>query len=502
MAQQYEIIIGLETHVQMKTKTKMFCGCKNSTTHSEEKRPNVNVCPVCMGHPGTLPVLNNQAVNWGIRAALALDCAVPNESKFDRKNYFYPDLPKGYQISQYDEPIGKEGKLIIAVGEKRKRVGIERLHLEEDAAKLLHTSRGGSGVDFNRAGAPLMEIVTKPDVRSPEEAKMYLTELKLIMQYLGVSDADMEKGQLRCDANISLRPVGEAKYYPKTEIKNMNSFRNIERALQYEVKRQTAMWDAGTPPSVLTTRRWDDVKGETVEMRTKEEAHDYRYFPEPDLPPLVFTKERIQDQRVALPELPDTKRKRFVEEYGIALSDSVVLISDVQIADFFERVVTESIADVEAEDANTKPTDEDCKLLTKLAVGWITTELFKLFKAYDLSIETMNVTAENFAELLHLVYRKHVNSSAAQELLAYMVQNGGDPSMLIDKLDLRQMADVGEMEMIVAAVIKKHAGPASDYRNGKDAALQFLVGMVMKETKGKANPQVVAELLKRNLRRE
>jgi aspartyl-tRNA(Asn)/glutamyl-tRNA(Gln) amidotransferase subunit B len=490
---ELETIIGLELHVQLNTKSKMFCSCSND---SDDIKPNTNICPVCMGHPGTLPVTNQQAVDHSLLSALALKCEINEHSKFDRKNYFYPDLPKGYQISQLDQPVGENGRLIITVGEKRKRIGITRLHIEEDAAKLVHpTGENYSLVDYNRAGTPLAEIVSEPDMRTPEEARVFLTELKLLMQYLNISDADMEKGHLRCDANISMRPKSDKEHYTKTEIKNMNSFRGVERALAFEIERQSKLWQAGNPPKEQTTRRWLDDKGVTTEERLKEEEHDYRYFPEPDLAPLHFTEDYISEIKQNLPELPDEKRKRFHLQLGITYSQAVTLCSSQAIADFFEGTVTELKAWVKSQEGKSKLDDKTQKKLVQMTVNWITTELFKLLKEIQLDPKDLKINPENMAELIKMVYSDEINSSVAQQVLKIMFDKGSDPSQVVDEKNLKQMSDSSEVEVIVDKIVKENEEAVTSFKAGKGKALQFLVGQVMKETKGKVNPKVAAEIL-------
>lgn len=490
---KYETIIGLEIHVQLKTKSKLFCSCKNSGDKAE---PNTNICPICLGHPGTLPALNGQAVEWAVLAALALHCQINKQSRFDRKNYFYPDLAKGYQISQQAKPIGENGRLIVTVGEERKRIGITRLHMEEDAGKLIHPEKENySLVDFNRGGIPLIEIVTDPDIRTPEEAKAFLQDLKLTMRYLDISDADMEKGHLRCDANISLRPAGDEKHYPKTEVKNMNSFRSVERALKYELKRQTALWEQRNAPQVQTTRGWSESKGETAELRAKELSHDYRYFPEPNLPPLNFSDKYIKKLKVALPELLDEKRKRFHLQLEIPYSHAYTITSSKRIADFFEGTVTELKAWVKSKEAK-KAVDENAQnKLVKLAVNWITTELFKLLKESHTKPKDLKITPENMAEFIAMVYESEINSSAAQTVLKEMFQKGSDPSQVVEAKNLGQISDTSKIEKIAAKVISENKKVVETYKAGKQNALQFLIGQVMKETKGAVNPKMASELL-------
>ena len=499
--QIYEAIIGLEIHVQLKTKSKMFCSCSNE---GENREPNTTVCPVCMGHPGTLPVANRQALDWATMVGLALDCQVAKVSKFDRKNYFYPDLPKGYQISQFDLPVAKDGFLLINTNsEEQKKIRIKRVHLEEDAAKLLHKDKKTSLVDYNRTGTPLIEIVTEPDLRTPEEAKVFLQELKLLMQYLEVSDADMEKGHLRCDANISIRPYGKIEYYTLTEIKNLNSFSAVEKALAYENKRQTKLWRKEEPPKEKTTRGWNETKGKTIEQRGKEESHDYRYFPEPDLPPFKISQQEIERLKIALPELPQQKRQRFLDQYGFKMSEVKILTSSKKLANYIEQIITELkawlVALEETQGTEDEIWEKDKKKLSKLVSGWVTTELFKLLKENNKTIKENPINAENFAEFLTIVYQNKVNSSAAQVLLKEMFKRGGDPSMIMEEKSLAQVSDESELGSVIEKVINSNPEPVAQYKKGKENAVQFLVGQVMKETKGKADPQVVLKMLKEGL---
>ncbi|MBI4122311.1 MAG: Asp-tRNA(Asn)/Glu-tRNA(Gln) amidotransferase subunit GatB [Parcubacteria group bacterium] len=502
----YEVVIGLETHVQLKTQSKMFCTCVRG---GDDLPPNVSVCPVCMGHPGTLPVTNRQAIEWGIKMALALGCEIPVQSKFDRKHYFYPDLPKGYQISQFDQPIGINGKLMVTRDDGQvSEIGIERLHLEEDAAKLLH-SDAGSLVDYNRAGTPLMEIVTKPHFRHADEAKAYLQELRAIARYMGVSDADMEKGQLRCDVNISLRPVDWPKdrFSPKTEIKNVNSFRAVERAIKYEIARQTELWNEGKAPMVTTTRGWNDALQATEEQRTKEDAADYRYFPDPDLPPLRFVYGKtaadaadvidVQLLEVQIPELPAKKRQRFTSEYSLTQAESNALVYDQALAGYFENIVSELQAWV----GDTKGMDweKEKGKLVKSAAGWLTSKLLKLLADKGQSLADTKATPENFAELIVMLQTNAINSSTGQKVLEFMNEKGGDPSNIVADNNWGQISDTGALDAIVAQVINANAKSVADYKAGKQNALQFLLGQVMKESKGKANPQTATELLKKSL---
>ena len=495
-----EPVIGLEIHIQLKTKSKMFCSCSND---GENQPPNTTVCPICLGHPGTLPSANASAIEFGVMMALALSCNISKKSVWARKNYFYPDLPKGYQISQFEEPLAMGGHLTILANNEETRIAIERLHLEEDAAKNFH-SQNKTLVDYNRSGTPLMEIVTKPEFKSPAEAKAFLQELRLLARYLGVSEADMEKGHLRCDANISLRLVGEKALQPKTEIKNLNSFRSVERALEYEIKRQAELWNLGTPPDWQSTRGWDEKEMKTVEQRDKEESADYRYFPEPDLPPILFTKEAVEEIQLKLPELPRDKRIRLEREYGLKAIDARVMVEDQAVADYFERVMTEARAWLESVADPLGTSEEIWQLnrqkLTKLVSGWLTSELFKLMKEDGKSIREIKITAENFAEFISLVYQRKVNSSSAQVILKKMYETGGDPSDILEEEDLGQVGDEAEMAKVVEKIINENFNQVMEYKNGKLPLMKYFVGLAMKEMKGKADPEKLGEMFNEKMR--
>ncbi len=471
MATIYEPVIGLEIHAQISTKTKMFCSC---STDSFNKQPNTNVCPICMGMPGMLPALNGEAVIKGVKAALALGCSIPHFSKFDRKNYFYPDLPKGYQISQFDKPVSLGGSVDIGA----KKIGVTRLHLEDDAGKLTHTP-AGTLCDYNRSGNPLMEIVSEPDMRSIEEASAYAQEIRRIVRYVGSSDCDMEKGMMRFDLNVSLRPVGQEKFGTKVEIKNLNSFRALEHAAAYEIKRQTEMLERGEAIS-QETRGWDDAKGITVSQRSKEEAHDYRYFPEPDLPPLTFTDVQIEELKKSVPELPKVRRERFVKEYGLTVEDALFIAEEPARADYFETVVRVS------GDA-------------KKSSSFFNTILFKHLKEDHLDLGDCKVTAQALGELVKMVVDGKVsNNQAKSEVFEKMYVTGASPAAVVKELGIEVVSDTGAIEAMCKAVIEKHAGPVADFKAGKDAAIGFLVGQVLKESKGQAQPKIVTEIL-RNL---
>jgi len=496
---KYETIIGLEIHVQLKTRSKMFCSCPNEFGDLE---PNTLICPICLGHPGVLPVANEQAIQYAVRAALALNLHVNEWSKFDRKSYFYPDLPKGYQISQYDKPLAEEGYVEIVLVDGVKKFGIERLHIEEDAAKNFH-GKDSSLVDFNRSGTPLVEIVTRPDFRSPLDAKAFLQELRLTMRYLGISDAEMEKGQRRCDANISLRPEGDATYYPKTEIKNLNSFRAVERALTYEVGRQTKLWEKGKAPDVQSTRGWNEDKGETVEQRTKEEASDYRYFPEPDLPPIVLSAEEIKTIKQEIPELPNEKRTRLLAQYGLPLGAVNVLVDNPALAAYAEKVISELLAWLEASD-NVSGTSEEIweehgHRISKLVTNWLINNLLQLMNSAGTAVSELKITPENFAEFLKLVFERTVNSTAAQTILSEMFASGTDPSVILEEQDLGNVSGGEEIAQWIGEVVQEYPEQVKEFQAGKDPVLKYLIGMVMKKSKGKADPVEVEKLLRETL---
>ncbi len=513
---RYEPVIGLEVHVQLATKTKMFCGCGIA---AEDAAPNTSVCPVCMGHPGTLPVANAEAVRLGVRAGLALGCTIPAQAKFDRKHYFYPDLPKGYQISQYDEPICRDGALAVEVpgegGMREVRVSIERAHLEEDAAKNVHAgdrlgvaAEGATLVDYNRAGTPLLEIVSGPDMRSAAEAKAYLQEMRALMRALGVSDADMERGHMRCDANISLRRYeddGSAidlTLNPKTEIKNLNSFRAVERALEHEIRRQKALFEAGTPPGARETRGWNDATGETEPQRAKEGEADYRYFPEPDLPPLLLADVAARE-RGRLPELPAARRRRFAAEYGFSGADVRQIVADPDLAEYVERVVSELkswLASLpEADGTADELWERDKGKLARLVSGWLLSKLAGLMAEKGVGWAALPVDAENMAEFLSLVWTQQVNSTGAQAILAEMLATGKDPSHIMEDRGLGQISEPEELRPTVRDVLAKNPDLAAQVRSGKTQVVKMLLGMVMKATEGRAHPKTTEALLREEL---
>lgn len=481
----YKIKVGMEVHVELKTKSKMFCDCANN---SEEKEPNLNVCPVCMGYPGTLPVANRKAIESVILAGLAMNCKINKVTKFDRKNYFYPDIPKGYQISQYDLPIAYEGELAIG----KKTIGITRIHLEEDTGKLQHPKGSDySLVDYNRAGAPLMELVTEPDIKTAEEAKKFCQELQLLLRYLGIADANMEKGEMRCEVNISISK--DKKDGTKVEVKNLNSFKAVERSILYEAKRQAEVLDEGGEIK-QETRGWDDAKQQTVLQREKESAHDYRYFPEPDLPPYEFSENELGLIKDNIPELPAARRDRFLEQYGLPWADIDILAANNSLGDFYENVISELRRWFKDE----RRGEVEEKAL-RLVSNYMITELQKMLRDSGTAAEDIKISPENFAEFITMIQQGKVSSTGAQTLLKEMFMTGGDPSQIIEAKDLAQTSDVGELEGIVKKILDDNPKPVEDYKKGNANALQFVVGQVMKSTRGKANPKMVMDIAKKIL---
>ncbi len=477
---KYEPVIGLEVHVQLGTKSKLFCSCP--TDFGSE--PNANTCPVCLGMPGSLPVLNAQALEYGMRAGLALDCEINERLKFDRKNYFYPDLPKAYQISQFDMPIDKNGFLMIETKNKagewiEKRIGITRAHLEEDAGKLLHEGiLDGTLVDYNRGGIPLLEIVSEPDIRSSDEAYAYLTALKAVLQYSGVSDCNMEQGSLRCDANVSVRPVGQEKFGTRIEIKNLNSFKAVQKAIDYEIMRQIQLIEDGGKVE-QQTRLWNDLKGETAVMRTKEDAHDYRYFPEPDLVPFTISRERVEVVRKTLPELPRARAKRFVEKLGLPRYDAHVLVQEQILARYFEDVIKEGAS-------------------AKLASNWLLNDLLGLLNENKIVIESSPISAKALAGLIKLIDNDTINGKIAKDVLPLML-DGKSAETIVNEKGLAQVKDTGLLDQLADKIIAAHPKSVEDFRAGKKQALGFLVGQIMKESQGKANPKIINEILTKKL---
>jgi aspartyl-tRNA(Asn)/glutamyl-tRNA(Gln) amidotransferase subunit B len=470
---EYETVIGLEVHAHLKTKSKAFCGCPTDFGAA----PNTQVCPVCLGMPGTLPVINKAMVAFAIKVGLALDCTISNTTKFDRKNYFYPDLPKGYQISQYDEPICKGGHIII----KNKKIRVHRAHMEEDAGKLVHSGAAGlhgsdySLVDYNRGGVPLLEIVSEPDITSPEEARLYLTELRNILRYIDVCDGNLEEGSFRCDANVSIRPVGTKELGTRTEIKNLNSFRAVQRAIQYEIERQTTLIESGEKV-VQQTRLWNDGDGKTHPMRSKEDAHDYRYFPEPDLVPLVISKAWIDELAKQMPELPESKRQRYVSELKLAPDDAYVLVESKEMSDFFDRAIKLGAS-------------------AKETVNWLIGTTQAYLKEQKIEFSELPITPENVRDLAEAVSKGIISNTAAKQVLSELLAKKSDVAALIEKLGLAQVSDEGDLRKAVSEVLAANPSQVAEFHQGRTKVRQFFFGEIMKGTKGKANPQVVNKLL-------
>ncbi|MEK7643189.1 MAG: Asp-tRNA(Asn)/Glu-tRNA(Gln) amidotransferase subunit GatB [Patescibacteria group bacterium] len=483
---EYESVIGLEIHAELATKSKMFCACLNDP---EEKEPNKNVCPVCLAHPGALPVANIEAIKKVILVGLALGGEIADISQFDRKNYFYPDLPKGYQISQYEHPIVSGGMISLASG---KKVRITRVHLEEDTGSLMHDKGSDTLVDFNRASVPLMELVTEPDLRGAAEAREAAEALQQIFQYVGASHARMERGEMRVEANVSIRPKGEEKFGTKVELKNINSFKFVERAIEFEIERQKQVLESGGVV-IQQTRGWDEHKNETVLQREKESAHDYRYFPEPDLP-LLHLSELRETLKHELPELPTAKRDRFRTAFSLDEEAIEIFARDHVLARFFEESASELEAWFDASEVV-----HERKEIFKLVRNYILSDMVYALSEKKLKTETMKLDAENFAELIALIAEKKISSAAAKELLLHMVEFGGDPTEIARDKDLFQMSDEGELEAAIKLVIQENETVVTEYRSGKTNALQFLVGQAMKRTKGKGNPQVLRSLFEKEL---
>ena len=473
---EYEPVIGIEVHAQLLTKTKIFCGCSAKFGAA----PNSNTCPICLGMPGVLPVMNKKVVEYTIKMAVATHCRINKENNFARKNYFYPDLPKGYQISQYAYPLAEGGYVDVEINGGKKRIGITRIHMEEDAGKLIHDeNQPSSYVDLNRAGVPLIEIVSEPDMRSPEEGVGYLRRLHEILVYLEICDGNMEEGSFRCDANISLRPKGEEEFGIRTELKNMNSFRNVQRALEYEIKRQQYVLESGGKV-IQETRLWDDSQGVTHPMRSKEEAHDYRYFPDPDLVPLVISEEWIEEVRKTIPELPLSKRERFVKEYDIPPYDAGVLTASRDLADFYEEAVKHS----------GKP---------KIASNWIMGDILGHLKEDKQNIKDSPVTPEALAKMINLIEDGTISGKIAKEVFEEMWKTGKQPKEIIEEKGLVQITDTGALETAIGEILEASPAQLEQYKQGKEKVFGYFVGQVMKVTKGKANPKIVNEILRKKL---
>ncbi|MFA5388940.1 MAG: Asp-tRNA(Asn)/Glu-tRNA(Gln) amidotransferase subunit GatB [Candidatus Omnitrophota bacterium] len=470
----YETVIGLEVHLQLNTKSKVFCGCSTGFGSA----PNTQVCPVCLGFPGSLPVLNRRALELGAKVAIALNCAIARKIRFDRKNYFYPDLPKDYQISQFDQPLAQHGFLSVVSGEFERKIKIRRVHLEEDTGKLFH-QKDSSLVDFNRSGVPLLEIVSEPDMYSPEEAYLYLTALKSILEYIDVSDCNMEEGSLRCDANISLRKKGETSLGVKTEIKNMNSFKGVKSALEYEARRQEELLEEGGRV-IQETRLYNAEKGVTEPMRSKEEAHDYRYFPEPDLAPFDFEEEFLKGIERNMPELPEPKKNRFIKDYGLSNYDAAIMASDKDIAAYFE----------------------ECAALysPKTVVNWLMGDISAYMKEKNVSMKALKLKPEQLSDMLKMIDGGVITGKTAKALLIEVIETGKNPKEMVKEKGLEQISDVSLLEDTIDQVIAENLKSAEDFKNGKENAIMFLVGKVMQKTKGRANPGKINGILRERLK--
>jgi aspartyl-tRNA(Asn)/glutamyl-tRNA(Gln) amidotransferase subunit B len=476
MNTKYEAVIGLEVHAQLLTESKIFCGCSTKFGNA----PNSNICPVCLGHPGVLPVLNKKVIESTILMGLATNCRINEQSIFARKNYFYPDLPKGYQISQYEEPICEHGFIDVnPKNSESKKIGITRIHMEEDAGKSIHDQSSETLVDVNRCGVPLMEIVSEPDIRTAEEAYLYLSKIKQIVQYLGICDGNMEEGSLRCDANISVRLKGETKFGVKTEVKNMNSFRNVERAIDFEVKRQIEMIEDGEKV-VQQTLLWNADTNEAFPMRSKEEAHDYRYFPDPDLLPVIIDEKWKTEIAKSLPELPDAKQKRFISDYSLSVYDSEILTQTKSLAEYYEKVVS--------------VTDD-----YKTACNWVTSEVLAVINEKKIDISDLTLTPLNLGKLINLIKNETISGKIAKDIFPEMIENNSDPEQIVKDKNLVQISNTSEIESIISKIISANPSQVEEYKAGKEKVFGFFVGQVMKESKGKANPKIVNEILRKVL---
>jgi len=467
---KYLTTVGLEVHVQLKTKSKMFCGCPTGYGES----PNTLVCPVCLGYPGAMPVMNKEAVHLTVVSGLMIGSHISEYSKFDRKSYFYPDMPKNYQITQFDKPLCEGGSVTVTVNGVEKVLGVTRIHLEEDVGKSTHLAKS-SGVDFNRAGHPLMEIVSEPDMTSPEEAYAYLQELRQILLYAGVSYCNLEEGNMRCDVNVSVRPEGQKVLGTRAELKNLNSFHGVLNSLHYEVKRQAELLDRGEKV-VQETRRWDPDRGITTSMRVKEDAHDYRYFPEPDLMPVVLPREQVAAWKAALPELPRVRRQRFIDEYKLPEYDAGVLIAERDVADFFEAAAKLSGS-------------------AKAVSNWIMGEVMRVLGELECGIAELKLTPDALAELIKLVDKKTINMTGAKEVFEVLVDSGGNPATIVEEKGLVQVSDSGALGSFVDQAMADNPKSVEDFKNGKTAAIKFLIGQVMRLSRGKANPQLVEQMI-------
>lgn len=476
MNSKYEAVIGLEVHAQLLTDTKIFCGCANKFGFP----PNTNICPVCLGYPGVLPVLNQKVVEFSVLMGLATNCTINERSVFARKNYFYPDLPKGYQTSQYEEPICEHGKITIEFKDgSKKDIGITRIHMEEDAGKSIHDQGSETLIDVNRCGTPLIEIVSDPEMHSPEEAYLYLTKLKQILTYLKICDGNMEEGSLRCDANVSIRLKGETKFGTKAEVKNMNSFRNVEKAIEYEIERQIDTIDEGGK-IIQQTLLWNADLNKVMPMRSKEEAHDYRYFPDPDLMPVVVNEKWKDEIFLSMPELPDKRKYRFVEQYSLPVYDSEILTSSIQLADYYEKILS--------------VTDD-----YKSASNWVMTDVLKVLNDQKISIEQFSISPENLGKLIKLINEKTISGKIAKEVFSEMLKTNKDPDEIVKEKNLVLINDTAEIENVTDKILAANPKQIEEFLSGKDKIIGFFVGQIMKEMKGKANPQIVNDLLKTKL---
>jgi aspartyl-tRNA(Asn)/glutamyl-tRNA(Gln) amidotransferase subunit B len=477
----FDAVIGLEIHAELATQSKMFCACP--VVDSTQAKPNVAVCPVCAGMPGALPVVNRQAVEYALRVALALECEINPSSIFARKNYFYPDLPKGYQISQYEQPLARHGRLVILTSQGERSVRVRRVHMEEDTGKLTHVNQGSESyslIDLNRAGVPLLEIVSEPDLHTPEEVRAYASALRSLLRYLGVNSGDMQKGVMRIEPNVSLRPLGSSEFGTRTEIKNLNSFRALERSIAYEIQRQGELLRRGAAVA-QETMGWDDAREVTVPQRGKEEAHDYRYFPEPDLPPLLIEAGWVERVRVSLPELPAAKYQRFCQQYGLSAYDADVLVAESRVADYFEAVLAASGA------------------TPKVVANWITGELFSLLNQADDDLESPRLSPQALGELIQFVADGEINQNTAKSVLAEMYHSGKSASAIVSERGLRQVSDANLIAAWVSQVLDENPEQVQAYLSGKESVSRWLFGQVMRQAKGQANPQVLQQELDRQL---